>query len=369
MPRGCWSSTEATPVLRLGRCRSARCPRCCAASPRPVILERADDPAERVFLLAHDSDPFNKWEAGRTSALILLSRMAEDPAAAPDDDFLAALAAVADDSALDPAFKALALGLPPEEEVIAHMAAHRADARSAGDLGRPSSPGGGCRTRAVGGACGRSTTGNAVPGPYSPDAAAAGSRALRARALALLTALDPACGGCARPVRRGRQHDRANGRAGASRRARKGRGGAGRIPRRWAHDRLVIDKWFSVQAAGTPPETAVATVDALTRHPDFDWKNPNRFRALIGAFAMGNPAGFHAADGSGYRLLVDWLIRLDPVNPQTTARIAATLGSWRIFDAGRQALMQGELERLAALPGLSRDTGEIVGRLLRGNDA
>jgi aminopeptidase N len=137
----------------------------------------------------------------------------------------------------------------------------------------------------------------------------------------------------------------------------------------WAHERLVIDKWFSVQAAGTPPQTAVATVDALTRHGDFDWKNPNRFRALIGAFAMGNPAGFHAADGSGYRLLVDWLIRLDPVNPQTTARIAATLGSWRIFDAGRQALMQTELERLAALPGLSRDTKEIVGRLLRGNDA
>ena len=134
----------------------------------------------------------------------------------------------------------------------------------------------------------------------------------------------------------------------------------------WAHDRLVVDKWFSVQAAGTPPGEAVATVERLTRHPDFDWKNPNRLRALIGAFAMGNSAGFHAADGSGYRLLVDWLIRLDPVNPQTTARLAAGFGNWRIFDEGRQRLIRGELERLAALPGLSRDTGEIVGRLLRG---
>jgi aminopeptidase N len=89
---------------------------------------------------------------------------------------------------------------------------------------------------------------------------------------------------------------------------------------------------------------------------------------LIGAFAMANAAGFHAADGSGYRLLVDWLVRLDPVNPQTTARLAASLGNWRIFDAGRRALMRGELERLAALPGLSRDTGEIVGRLLRGDE-
>jgi aminopeptidase N len=137
----------------------------------------------------------------------------------------------------------------------------------------------------------------------------------------------------------------------------------------WRHDRLVTDKWFSVQAAGTPPDAAVATVEALTRHPDFDWKNPNRFRALIGSFAMGNSAGFHAADGSGYRLAVDWLIRLDPLNPQTTARLAATFGSWRIFDPGRRSLMQAELERLAALPGLSRDTGEIVGRLLRGSEA
>jgi aminopeptidase N len=105
-------------------------------------------------------------------------------------------------------------------------------------------------------------------------------------------------------------------------------------------------------------------VERLARHPDFDWRNPNRFRALIGSFAA-NPAGFHRADGAGYALVVDWLIRLDPVNPQTAARLAAGLGTWRMFDAGRQACMRTELERLAARPGLSRDTGEIVGRLLR----
>ena len=127
----------------------------------------------------------------------------------------------------------------------------------------------------------------------------------------------------------------------------------------------MVDKWFAVQGALTPPETAVETVERLTRHPDFDWKNPNRFRSLVGGFAGGNPAGFHRADGAGYRLLVDWLIRLDPVNPQTTARMATSLGTWRMFDEGRQRLIRGELERLAALPGLSRDTGEIVGRLLR----
>ena len=87
---------------------------------------------------------------------------------------------------------------------------------------------------------------------------------------------------------------------------------------------------------------------------------------MVGSFAAGNPAGFHRADGAATGFVVDWLMRLDPVNPQTTARLAATFGSWRMFDAGRQALMRAELERLAALPGLSRDTGEIVGRLLRG---
>jgi hypothetical protein len=77
-------------------------------------------------------------------------------------------------------------------------------------------------------------------------------------------------------------------------------------------------------------------------------------------FWQGTYYGFHRDDGAGYRFVVDWLIRLDPVNPQTTARLAASLGTWRMFDPGRQALMRGELERLSALPGLSRDTGEIV---------
>jgi aminopeptidase N len=274
------------------------------------------------------------------------------------------MAAVADDESLDPAFKALALGLPSEDEVIADIAAgggvpdplavYRArlqlEAAVAAALGD--------RLPALYAA-------HAVAGPYSPDATAAGHRSLRARALRLMTALDPDAAAAAK------QFDAADnmtermvalgllvarGRAESA---------LAKFHADWANDRLVGDKWFAVQASLAPPESAVATVAALTRNPDFDWRNPNRFRSLIGAFASGNPAGFHAADGSGYSLVVDWLARLDPVNPQTTARLAATLGTWRMFDAERQALMRGELERLAALPGLSRDTGEIVGRLLQ----
>jgi aminopeptidase N len=331
----------------------------------PVILERETSPAERAFLFAHDSDPFNKWEAGRASALALLAARAADAAAAADPAWLDALGAVADDPGLDPAFKALALGLPSEDEVIAHIAAgggtpdplavfharRGLEAEAAGALG--------ARLPAL-------YADNAVPGPYSPDAEAAGRRALRARALGFLTALEPeATQALAQFEFAGNMTERmsalgrlvAHGRAEAALAA---------FHADWAHDRLVVDKWFAVQAAGTPPDRAVETVEALTRHRDFDWRNPNRFRSLIGSFAAGNPAGFHRADGGGYRLVVDWLIRLDPVNPQTAARLAAAFGNWRMFDAGRQALIRAELERLAALPELSRDTGEIVGRLLRG---
>ncbi len=156
----------------------------------PVILMRETSPEERAFLLANDRDPFNKWEAGRAYALALLARRAVDPGATADRAWLDALVAVADDPTLDPAFIALALGLPSEDEIIAHVAAgsgtpdpvaiwhaRRAlEAEAAAALGP--------RLPAL-------YADNAVPGPYSPDAAAAGHRALRARALALTTALDP----------------------------------------------------------------------------------------------------------------------------------------------------------------------------------
>ena len=94
----------------------------------------------------------------------------------------------------------------------------------------------------------------------------------------------------------------------------------------WRHDRLVIDKWFAVQAAPTPPDAAVATVEALTRHPDFDWQNPNRFRSLDRQLRRRQPGRLpRAPTAAATGFVVDWLIRLDPVNPQTTARLAATL--------------------------------------------
>ena len=131
---------------------------------------------------------------------------------------------------------------------------------------------------------------------------------------------------------------------------------------RWSGERLVMDKWFGLQIAMSAPEQTVVATDALTRHKLFDWKNPNRFRSVIGALS-GNHAGFHQASGAGYRLLADWLIKLDPVNPQTAARMSQAFSSWRRYDGGRQGLIQGELARIAGTRGLSRDLGEMVGRM------
>ena len=330
----------------------------------PVMLARETTPAERAFLLAHDSDPFNKWEAGRSYALSLLARLAADPAAPPDTDYLAALTAVADDPSLDPAFKALLLAQPSEDEVIAHIA---------GTGGTPDPERVWAARRlletSVAAALADSAAAlyaeHAVPGPFSPDAAAAGHRALRARALGLLTALDPEAKTARAQAAKSDNMTERMSALGLLVAYRQADAELATFHDDWRHDRLVTDKWFAVQATATPPAQAVATVEALTRHSDFDWKNPNRFRSLIGSFAMANAAGFHAADGSGYRLVADWLARLDLVNPQTTARLAQAFGSWRLFDPARQDLMRAELDRLAALPGLSRDTGEIVGRLLR----
>src|SRR5690606_30404957 len=103
---------------------------------------------------------------------------------------------------------------------------------------------------------------------------------------------------------------------------------------RYRDDRLVLDKWFMAQVLYASPETAAQVADALTVHPRFDLKNPNRFRAVFGALSA-NHAGFHRADGAGYRLLADWLLRLDALNPQTAARMSTAFETWRRYDADR----------------------------------
>jgi aminopeptidase N len=127
----------------------------------------------------------------------------------------------------------------------------------------------------------------------------------------------------------------------------------------------VVDKWLSLQATSRLPDT-LRQVEGLLAHPAFDLRNPNRVRALIGAFAQGNPVRFHAAAGEGYAFLAEQVLRLDALNPQVAARMVAPMARWRRYDQGRQAHLRAQLERVLARPGLSRDVYEVVSKSLEG---
>ena len=128
-------------------------------------------------------------------------------------------------------------------------------------------------------------------------------------------------------------------------------------------DALVMDLWFSIQAAGASSD-AVDRVKALMSHSDYTLEVPNRMRSVLGAFAGQNMAGFHAASGDGYALLADTVIKLDQFNPQMAARMLGPLTRWRKFDSSRQALMRGALERIQSQDALSADVFEVVNKSL-----
>ena len=326
----------------------------------PVVLDHKVSAQDRAFLLAHDTDPFNKWEAGRSLAKDVLARMVTD-AAQPGQDWLDAMAQVVLDDSLDPAFRAMVLRSPGEDDMaqtlqaaghvpdpMAIYTARRSMAHALAVRLAPSLPG--------------LINGLAEPGPYSPDARAAGRRGLRLAATGYQSRLDQ--GQAARVAFS--QADNMTEQVGAlSCLLEIGQGQAelDAFEARWNGDRLVMDKWFGLQVSFAAPDATAATVTRLTRHPLFDWKNPNRFRSVLGALSA-NHAGFHAADGASYRLLADWLIRLDPLNPQTAARVSTAFETWARYDADRQGLIRDQLMRIKNTPDLSADLTEMVTRML-----
>ena len=326
----------------------------------PVVLDRQVSAAERAFLLAHDTDPFNRWEQGRALAKDTLARMITE-GAAPGTDWLDGMARLAVDGSLDPAFRALALRLPGEDDMAAtlHAAGHVPDPdrihterRRLGDA----------LAQALSAALPGLETAMRVPGPYSPDAEAAGKRALRLASLALISRTD---GGVAARAAFAGADNMTEQMGALTCLLDIGAGDAElqAFEARWSGDRLVMDKWFGLQILFAAPAKTAFVTERLTRHTLFDWKNPNRFRSVIGALS-GNHAGFHHASGDGYRLLADWLIKLDPLNPQTAARMSTAFEVWIRYDADRQSLIRAELQRIQATPGLSRDLGEMAARML-----
>lgn len=325
-----------------------------------MILNRETSAEERAFLLAHDTDAFNKWEAGRALARDVLAAMIAE-SAAPAPAYLDALAAMARDEALDPAFRALALRLPGEDQMAEelHSRGHTPDPLAIHAAREQLKS---AVAAHLGGLWGPLYDQMTCPGPYSPGAADAGRRALRLAALGHMARLDAGEKARAHFLQANNMTDEI-GALSVLLEIGSGEEELARFERRWGDDRLVMDKWFALQTSLAAPDRAAATTAALTEHPDFTWQNPNRFRAVIGGLTM-NAAGFHDPSGAGYDLVADWLIRLDGVNPQTAARMSTAFETWTRYDSDRRARMRAAMERIAAREGLSRDMGEMISRLL-----
>ena len=324
----------------------------------PVRLDGTLSEADHLVLLGHDTDPFNRWQAAQSLALRLIRE------GGPADAFAEAVGLLLDaEAGRDPAFAALMLSLPGEGEVANEIdagvdpdAIHAARKRLRAALGRALRP----RLEAI-----EAALAEPAGTPYSPDAAASGRRALRNAALDLLAAGDPVTG-AARAARRLETATNMTDRLAAL-------GTLALIPgeareeafaafgARYADEPLVLDKWFALQATIPEPGTP-ERIERLTRHPAYALGNPNRVRALIGSFAFGNPTQFTREDGAGFALVADTVAALDGTNPQAAARLLTAFGSWRKLKISRAAKAEEMLNRIKAIPGLSRDVADIVTR-------
>ena len=327
----------------------------------PVNLA-TDAPAKDAYvLLASDPDLFNRWEAGQGLARdLILARAAGHPDEVGEERYAEALERSLKDQSADEAFKALLLQ-PPSEADLAVVAAPADPA--AIHAAREA-----LRTRMAAhlDAALRDLHGRLQdPGPFSPDAAQAGRRALRNAAIELMAA-NPT------PLNRERARAHYDG-AGNMTDAIGGLmalmaiGGDGfeaaltHFYDRWREEPLVIDKWFALQARD-PSEGALGRVLGLTAHPAFEAKNPNRLRALVATFATGNPARFHDPSGAGYKFLADQVLAVDGFNPSVAARLIEPLGQWARYAPELGSLMRAELERIAGAPDLSKNVFELASK-------
>ncbi len=335
----------------------------------PVRLHYPFSHDDLILLMAHEKDPFCRWEAGQQLAVQLILGLVSDLQAGRelqlDPGFVAAFRATLTGGGSDRAFLAEALTLPSESYLAEQMtvvdptAIHQARQFVRRGLAKK------LKTEflAVLEEC-RSSD------PYNVDDGRAGDRRLANLCLAYLASgEEPEI--MALCLRQCRVADNMTDVMGAlvplaSCDCPERRLALDEFYEKWQNDRQVVDKWFSVQASSTLPDT-LAEVKKLLGHPAFELANPNRFRSLVAVFSQANQVRFHEADGSGYRFFGEQMQRLIPVNPQVAARLLTPLTRWQRFDPARQTLMLEELRRIRALPDLPRDVFEVVEKSLAGS--
>ncbi|MBN8442573.1 MAG: aminopeptidase N [Thauera sp.] len=333
----------------------------------PVILELDEDDARLAFRMAHDADPFNRWDAAQRYAERVILGLAAQPASGVPAAFIDAFRALLVNEGLDPAFRAQAAALPSEAYLLERMSPADPAALRAALI---------TLMRGLGRALAADWLALAerleVPAPYRYHPGDAGRRALLALALRYLAAAGDAQGlalAQARFEAATNMTDRFGALAALVQSASPERDTAlAAFHARYRDDALVLDKWFALQAgawrwddAATP---TLARVRGLLDDAGFSLSNPNKVYALLGTFFRANAAEFHAADGSGYAFWADQVIALNARNPQVAARMARALENWRRYTPALQASIRPQLERVLAAPALSPDVEEIIAKAL-----
>ncbi|MFA5958157.1 aminopeptidase N [Hyphomicrobium sp.] len=365
---GVMAVTERTTSFKFKGVTSRPVPSLLRGFSAPVMINMPLSDHDLAFLMHHDSDLFNRWQASyayatRSILTLLEAKRPKTVIGSKAMKLAEALHYALGDSALDDAYKAELLKLPSVADVAREKATkvdhaaifgeHRAFSRTIGEK----------LTEDL-----EALYANASrEKKFSPDAKSSGRRALRNAALTLLTTretkedfarleahyrkasnMTDAChamfliAGVDAPGRSGVLDD---------------------FFERWKGDHLVIDMWFAAQAQSPRPQ-ALDEVKALCRHPLFKITTPNKVRALIGTFALSNPLQFNRADGEGYEFLADKTLEIDPLNPQVAARMLGAFRSYRALEPKRKSLAKAALKRVAAAPRLSRDCLEMVTRML-----
>tara|TARA_R110001583_G_scaffold11650_2_gene52502 strand:+ start:3291 stop:5915 length:2625 start_codon:yes stop_codon:yes gene_type:complete len=332
----------------------------------PVKLSYPYSRDELVFLMSHDSDGFNRWDASQRLAVAVIQELINTYQAGAelvlDPALIAAYSRVLSDPDLDPAMVAKVLQLPSEgylaelAEVIDPQAIHQVREFVRRGL-----------AQALEGLLMDAYRRNRSEGEYLLDASAIAQRSLQNTALAYLMALEQP-----RTLLLAQQQfetadNMTDALAALSLIAHSGFSDARQQAldlffQRWQDDPLVVNQWLSVQAM-SPGDDTLEQVQRLMQLPLFDLKNPNRVRALVAVFCGQNAAQFHRDDAAGYRFLADRIIELDRLNPQIASRLLTPLTRWKRYDADRQRLMRAELERIMTSE-LSKDSYEVVSKSL-----
>jgi aminopeptidase N len=349
----CFYDVERQPTISLGRGFSA---------PVKILVDRSDD--ELSFLMANETDAFNRWDAAQELISNIVLRLVERHQSGKplelNGSFIDAFAETLRNGDTEQALIAEALTLPSEGYIADRMELIDVEAIHAARLEM---------RRAVAAALEtllRETyTANSSNEPYGFEPRAAGRRRLKSLCLGYLMALETdtvrtLC--CAQFETADNMTDVLAALGALSNCDCPERQPAlDSFETRWRQDPLVMDKWFALQATSRLPAT-LEHVRNLMGHDAFDARNPNKIRSLIGAFCHGNPVRFHAVDGEGYRFLTDQVIRIDKENPQIAARLLGSLSRWRKFEPQRQGLMKAALEKILSTSGLSKDSFEIASK-------